>query len=160
MTKKSELAVKLFTPLINQKVRTIQQGHGSFLTIGFGADIQYDILIRQKKETRTRPEWLLWVYMCFWSITNATGILADCENEREIIEKALKQIQGKKLLNIEVLSKTYDMKLEFEDAIVLSLFSNNAEDDNEQWKLFTPDRQVLVAGPHEELSYRSSSLKI
>ena len=155
MTKKSELAVKLFTPLINQKVRTIQKGHGSFLTIGFGADI----LIHHTEEARTRPEWLLWVYMCFWSIMKATKILADSDDEREIIEEALKEIEGKKLLNVEVLSKTYDMKLAFEDGIVLSLFSNNAEDDNVQWRLFTPDSQVLVAGPNEELSYHSAQLK-
>lgn len=35
----------------------------------------------------------------------------------------------------------------------LHLISNNSEEDNEQWQLFTPDKKVLVAGPTQNISY-------
>lgn len=157
MNKNIEFIKNLFKQLINQPVRNVELGHGSFITMGFGKDLQKEIILKKKKEVHIRPEWYLWVYMCFWDLETADELLATNDDDREIIKEALKHLENKKLLKLEVLNDTYDMKLEFEGGITLSLISNNSEDDNEQWMLFTPDDKVLVAGPNEKISYQDSS---
>lgn len=69
------------------------------------------------------------------------------------MSESLKVIENKKLLNVEILSDTYSMKLEFENGITLDLIANNEEEDNEQWMLFTPEKRVLTAGPFQNLTF-------
>ena len=140
MNEKIEFATTYLKSLLGQNVKNIQQGHGSFLTMEF-----------------TKPKWYLWVYMCSWEIKIKNEVLAHSEDERDTIEKALQQIEGKTLIRAEILSSAYDMQLEFENEIILSLISNNNEGGNEQWMLFTPDNYVLTAGPNEKISYEPAS---
>ena len=157
MNKSIEFVTGLFDRLLKQPVRNVKLGYGSFLTMGFGKDLQTEIIVRKKKEIDIRPEWYLWVYMCSWRLEKNHEILANSDDKRENIEGSLKYLENKKLLKTEVLSDHCDMRLEFEDGIVLFLLSDNSEDDNEQWMLFTPDDMVLVAGPNQKISYHSAS---
>jgi hypothetical protein len=157
MQKNIELILSLFRNLLNKPVRNAKQGYGSFLTMGFGNDIQYELARRKEKKIKVRPEWYLWICMCSWTLETADELLATSDDDSAIIEAALKLLENKKLLKVEVLNDTYNMKFEFEEGIILSLFSDNTEDDNVQWRLFTPDRKVLVAGPNQKISYHDSS---
>ncbi len=132
----------------------MQLGQGSFITMGFGNDISVEMIVRHKKEINNRAEWYLWVYMCAWELKTGNQIIACNNDERDIIKKALKYIEKKKLIKAEMLSDNYDMQFEFEDEISLHL-SSNLEEDLEQWMLFTPDNKVLTAGPFQELTYES-----
>lgn len=158
MNRNIEFIVGLFGKILNQPVRNVRQGHGSFLTMGFGNDIQYELAKRKEKKIKIRPEWYLWIYMCSWVLETPYELLATSDDGRETIEEGLKCLENKKLLNTVVLNETYDIKFEFEDGVALSLFSDNTENDNIQWRLFTPDRKVLVVGPHQNISYHDSSL--
>ena len=147
----------MFDNLIGQQVQHIKLGHGSFLTIGFGPDIHIEIVKRGKKEIKIRPAWYFWTYMCSWDLEISEMSVATSEDDRGEIEEALISLENKKLLKVEVLNDLYDMKLEFEEGVVLLLFSDNSEEDNVQWRLFTPDQHVLVAGPGNQLTYEGAA---
>jgi len=123
--------------------------------MGFGKDIPIEVTARHEKKITLRAEWYLWIYMCYWEIKVNQEYLICSDDEKDAMREALKRLENKKLLNVEMLSAVYDMKLEFEDAITLHLISNNLEEGNEQWMLFTPDKKVLTAGPFEKLSYEN-----
>jgi hypothetical protein len=149
------LVADLFGKVVSLKARNVELGHGSFITLGFGKDIAIKVTIRREKKISNRPEWNLWVYMCAWELKMNNEIIVSSNDERENIMEALKNIENKKLLRVEVLNNTYDLQLDFENEITLCLFSN-LEEDFEQWMLFTPDNKVLTAGPFETLTYESA----
>lgn len=147
----------LFDHLLNQPVRRVKLGHGSFLTLGFGPDLQVEITKRGQKEIKLRPEWLLWTYMCLWNLEVDNSLIVSSDSERETIEKELPLLQDKKFLKAVLINPFFEIKLEFEDKITLSLFPDNSENDNIQWRLYTPEKKVFVAGPLSQFSYEDSS---
>jgi hypothetical protein len=154
MEKNTTIASNLLKQIQSMNARDVKLGYGSFITLGFGPDIvEYEIIIRGKKERNVRPAWFLWVYMCYWQLEKNHRVIADSDDERDKIKNALKLLEGKKLIRADILSDVYDTVLEFEDEITLNLIANNSEDDNEQWKFFTPDQNVLVVGPFTQLIY-------
>lgn len=150
------LIYDLFGKMLSLEARDVKLGYGSFITMGFGDDdIAYEITLRGKMEVHTRPEWYLWVYMCEWELEVNGEEVAYCEDDRDFLREAIKVMENKKLLKVEVLSDTYDLQLDFAEDVTLRLISN-LEEDYEQWRLFTPERKTLVAGPYEVLSYEPS----
>ncbi len=158
MKAKKELIYKHFKQMYGLKAKNVKQGHGSFITMEFGKELEFEITIRGKVERETRGEWYFWIQMCSWRIDENFNPIAGCEDSRETIEKALKKIENKKLANIEILNNAFDMKVEFENSIIINLFSiyTEEEDDGENWMLFTPERKVLAVGPGQQIDYRSS----
>ncbi len=147
-----------FKQICGLKVRNLKQGHGSFLTMEFGKDLEYEIKIREKIEKEKRGEWYFWIYMNAWRIDDNFKPIAGCEDSRKTIKKALKKIENQKLINIEILNPAYDMKIEFNNSIIINLFSIYTEDesDSENWMLFTPEKKVLAVGPGFKIDYRDS----
>ena len=158
MKQNRKMAYNLLNKIVGLKARNVKQGHGSFISLEFGKDIEYESIIKGKKEIKKRGEWYLWVTMCSWRIDERSFPLAGCEDSRDTIKKALKQLENKKLTNIEILSNAFDMKLEFNNSINFFLFSiyTEKESDVEHWILFTPDRKSLIAGPSTMLKYENS----
>ncbi len=142
----------LFSNILSLKTRDVRLGHGSFITMGFGKDISYEIVIRREKQTKFRPEWFLWVYMCSWELKQNENIIISDDDERDNIEESIQLIEDKKILNVKMINDNYDLLLEFEDGFSLRLFAN-LEDDNEQWMFFTPNKQVFSAGPATNYTY-------
>ncbi len=157
MKKDNAFVSELFTKLLNLPIRDVLLGYGSFITMGFGKNLQTEMMVYNKMEIDIRPEWYLWVYMCFWELENPTDLLATNDDTRETMKEALKHLENKKMVGFEILEGTCDIQLEFEDGILLSLYSNDSEADNTQWMLFTPDQMVLQAGPDQSFSYISES---
>ena len=152
-----EMINKIFEPLISRKVTSAELGYGSFITIGFGKNVEFEITRRGKKEILSMPEWYLWTYMCSWEIEVDGEPLICSDDERSEIEESIKCLESRKLIGVEVLSDFYDMRLTFEGGIVLLLSSDNSDTDDIQWRLYTPDEKVLVAGPMKSISYQNSS---
>lgn len=149
MEKTLEFAENLFQKIFNQPARNVKLGHGSFITMGFGKDL--------KTETDVRPEWFFWAYMCLWELEKSNELLATSDDDKESMQKALKHLEDKKLINIEILESSYEIQLEFEDELLLSLYTDDSEEDNVQWMLFTPDEMVLKATANHKLLYEKES---
>jgi hypothetical protein len=147
-----------FEKIYDLKVRNIKQGHGSFLTMEFGKELEYEIIEYEKIKKERRGEWYFWIQMCSWRIDENLIPIAGCEDSRETIENALKKIENKKLKKVEVLNPAFDMKIEFEKGVLINLFSIYTEEDQdlENWILFTPEKKTLTANPGGQLIYESS----
>ena len=158
MKSNEEMIDTFFTQIKGLKARNVKQGHGSFITMEFGKELECEITIRGKVERETRGEWYFWIQMCSWRIDEKLFPIAGCEDSRETIEKALKKIENKKLINIEILNAAYDMKIEFENEIIMNLFSIYTEKDSssENWILFTPEKKALSACLGGQMIYEKS----
>ena len=156
MKKKPQIIYDLFEPIILQKVQKSYSGFGSFIVIQFGMDL-ISLSSSAKEIFSIRSEWYFWVDMSFWDLKANGKIIAHDEDLREKIDAAVKELEGKKLLDVKLLNDEYDMVLVFESGISLHLIANNTEKDNEQWSLFTPDKMVLTAGPFKKLTYKHTT---
>lgn len=157
MEKDLKFAKNIFQKLFNQPARNVQLGHGSFITMGFGKDLKTKVIIHKKREIDIRPEWFFWAYMCFWELEKPNELLATSEDDKDNMKNALKFLEGKKLINVEILEDSYEIQLEFEGELLLSLYTDDSEDDNVQWMLFTPDEMVLEATANQKLIYTKES---
>jgi hypothetical protein len=131
----------------------VQLGHGSFITMGFGKDLKTEIVVHKKKEIGSRPEWFFWVYMAMWELEKSNELLATSDDDKETMKKGLNHLENKKLIGVEILEDSYEIQLEFEDDILLSLYTEDSKKDNVQWMLFTPDQMVLEATAAPKLLY-------
>ncbi len=152
-----KLIYDLFGRIIPQKVSSVELGYGTFILIGFGKNITIEIPRSNEVKKIFRPEWHFWTDMCKWELKMENEILVSSEDDKKRIQKALTKLENKKLMRIELLNDAYDMNLMFENEIILHLISDNSEEDNEQWELFTPEKRVLIAGSLSHLSYNYSS---
>lgn len=150
----TELAKNLFSEIIGLEARNAQLGYGSFITIDFGENI----IIKGKKPSNDfeRGEWHLWVYMCTWRLEHNGEPIIGAGDEREVLRLKIPLLNGKKLLQVKVLNKSFDTILDFEKGYRLLLFSFTVEDD-EQWMFFTPNKKVFTAGPGTNWVYEDSS---
>jgi len=151
-----QIATNLFSQFCGEKARNIKLGHGSFITMDFGDDVTVEVKTNRGIRKSTRGEWHLWIYMCAWRLDKDDLPLVGANDDRESITKELLILENNKILKTSVLNNAFDVLLEFEDNIKLSLFSFFVK-NNEQWMLYTPDHKVFCAGPGVSWTYESSS---
>jgi hypothetical protein len=152
-----ELSTSLFNKILGKKPTRVNLGHGSFLVFDFGRDFEEQIKTRSGGfKTIYFGEWHLWVYMCAWRIDKNNKPFIGSNDSRSLIEQKLCALEKKELTEVIILNDSFDTKLVFDDEYQLHLFSFQVT-DNEQWKLFTPERKVFVAGPGSEWSYQDSN---
>lgn len=137
------------------KAYNVKLGHGSFLTIDFGDPMEINVKTKKGMEKFTRGEWHFWIYMCAWRIDKGNRALAGSNDSRDKIENVLKKIEGKKLVLFD-LKHSPDAVLVFDGKYELKVFNINTE-DQDQWMIYTPDKNVLTVGPGNKCSYEPAS---
>ncbi len=137
--------------LLGQKAWGIRSGIGSFLTMEFGRPLS-----KKAPTEDIHGEWHLWAYHCAWRIEKDATCWIGSEDSKEKIQRMLPVLEGGRLTAFDVSVPGFDAILEFNNGIILRLFSVNTEDE-EQWMLFTPARNVLVAGPGDTWAYEPAS---
>ena len=137
------------------KAYNIKLGYGSFLTIDFGEPIEINIKTKKGIEKFTRGEWHLWIYMCAWRIDKGNRALVGSSDSRKKIESVLKKIDGKELISFDI-KRSLDAVLVYNGKYELRIFSINTE-DQDQWMIYTPDKNVLTVGPGNKCSYEPAS---
>lgn len=140
--------------LINQKVTRAKPGYGSFFTLDFGKDIT---VLTKKGSSWIRGEWSIWVYMAFWEFKKGNAVVLHSESKREEIAQFIKSLEENVLLNFEIISKKFDLVINFKNDIKLSITANSEEEDNKQWFLFTPHGSI-TAGPGMLASWEKSNV--
>ncbi len=138
---------KIFKPLLGQTAWNVKLGIGSFLTMEFGKSIS--ISVNDK-----RGEWYLWIYCSGWYIENPNNIFIGSEDSRNILRKEVQALEGHKIEDILISTVAFETKFVFDDGIVLHTFPLSFRDDCDSWKLFTPEKKVLVINPNGKWSYR------
>ena len=139
MMKNKEFILEKVKGVLGLPVRNVKLGIGSFLTMGFGCDIEVD------KNMEKRPEWYLWIQYGGWRIDKNGVPICGSEDDRDEIRQAIQILEGKKLTSIHILNKANDTIFVFEE-ITLSVFGLYTIEYTENWELFTPEKEVLLVG--------------
>lgn len=147
---------KLFGEIIGLKPSRVKTGHGSFLTLDFGQLIPSEVKTRSVIKTTYFGEWYLWVYMCAWRIDRNNHPVVGSDDPKEMIEKCVNDLEWGKLSKANVLNSTFDAKFEFDNDVILYLFSNKIS-EHLQWVFYDRDGKVFVAGPGDKWAYKTSS---
>jgi len=118
-------------------------GYGSTLTLEFGNPVS-------TPERKTHGEWRFWTYCAAWHIDQADIILAASDDEEPHLQTAVKILVEKELKQVEVAPNRVDIVLRFESGLSLKTFAVNST-EYDHWMLFMPDKQVLAAGPGQDI---------
>lgn len=119
-----------------------QRGYGTFLTFDFSDAIP------EALEAPTEG-WYLWVYGGDWKLDGPWGSSVSHEDGYEMVDRTISEFAGKNVESAKVDAGELDLELCFEDGSRLCV-SPNSDDDTSSadwWLLYTPDGNVLIAGP-------------
>ena len=151
-----EIVDDLFLQVVHKKVRNVQLGHGSFITMDFGKDVLVEVKTNRGIHTFNRGEWHLWIYMTAWRLDQGDIPIIGAADDRMEIEKKITILENNELLSVSIKNSSFDVLMEFENNLSLLLFSFGVT-EYEQWMLFTPERKVFTAGPGISWTYENSS---
>lgn len=141
-----------FIPLQGKRAWGASLGIGSFVTIEFG-----EPLSPTGNKGRTHGEWHLWIYNSAWRLEEENKkVLAASEDPRSKLEVAIQRLEGLAFYSVKLFTPALETVFTFEQGVVLRVFPIYSE-EFEHWMLYTPDGNVLVAGPGSSWSYQSSS---
>lgn len=132
-----EEAYRILSPLLNEPIQQARLGHGSFVTLEFGA-IQH----LYPRTGNPKYEWMIWLYQCNWRLELNGAFVTGCEDEREVME-GIHLLQDKALLSLTI-SPLLDLLLEFQGGCLLRVF-RHAGGDTDHWLIYTPHNFVLTA---------------
>lgn len=150
-----------FDPVLGLPSWDVKKGHGSFVTMQFGAP---ELRIEEPRSlpvflggapTRTMirsaqiyGQWYLWIYGCVWSLTLDTVELAHCESDDITMARALRVLNGQALTGIDVDEADGSSTFAFDLGCVLATHPARAEEPDDepigQWMLYQPSGQVLT----------------
>jgi len=135
---------RLTAGLIGLPAWGAEVGHGSFVTMNFGA------ALAQEPEY---GEFFLWVFCTAWRIEDPERVVGSCEDEREEMQAAVGRLEGKRLLSVAVESLSLSARFEFDEGLVLRTFSIFTT-DTDHWMLRLPSGQWVHAGPGSVMMLR------
>jgi hypothetical protein len=152
-----------FAPLIGLPAWLVRRGHGSFLTLEFGAphlkirepkvappdmDEQVAALFRHR-QVIPRGEWHLWIYCCHWRVLSGGTEIAWSEASDEEIGAAVKELDGQLLTAVEADPARGTSVFEFDHGASIHTWPYGSGGDT-QWMLYMPSGDVF--------SYREDGL--
>jgi hypothetical protein len=140
-----------FDPLYGRPAWQVSHGHGSFLTMEFGAP-QFDA------RNRIHGEWHLWIYCCNWQVFDNNKLVGDAalksSSKRRII-RAANHLDGRKLTGASISEYGQMLTLDFESGA--RLVTKPYDNDSVQWYLFGPCGKCLVVRADRQFKYDSSN---
>lgn len=126
------LAKALNQPLWNVRVRL-----GSMLVFEIGDAIESD-----------RGEYHFSLDGCHWWLqrdeNGSSQDIIHSESDKEIIESAVKVLEGKKLLSIQLDEEMSSAVFDFDDGYFLKIAPYGSTTMLDQWKVFTPNEILTV----------------
>lgn len=158
----------IFEKLYNYPCWSVKQGYGSFITLEFG---QPHLKIREprdavnthsemvkralaKRLVTVCGEWHLWIYCCSWKIYLYDKFLAESESSRRKIQNALWDLDGQKLVNMELDNKTGDTTFLFDLGGRLKTTHYEGE-LYDLWHLYEPNGNILTIRNDGKFNYDS-----
>ena len=136
--------------LVGQRSWGIKLGEGSFLTFEFGREMA------AAQNLKSHGEWHLWLYMCQWRIETTEKALTGSADDRQSIESALNGSKFGIVRSAVAEAPLLDLTLNFDSGKRLRTFCASSAAEEEQWKLFTPDGNILTIFGDGGFDYRRS----
>jgi len=131
-----------FEPLLHSRPRKAKVGHGSFLTFEFGR--------RVKEHGHVHGEWHLWIYQSTWELLHGNRQLANSDSERRVISVSVRRLEDVPLKAVSFEAEHGKSTFVFGDFRLVVLPADYLDDANERddyWLLFMPNKEVLSLGP-------------
>ena len=170
---------RAFAPLIGLAAWSVRKGHGSFLTLEFGAphlEIREPIVARHSTSERVRKslarrrvrpagEWHLWIYCCNWRAWSEGVEIACSESPDDKIIAAADDLDGQFLTGVTAEPKKGTSKFTFDQGSFLETWPWD-DDNTEQWMLYMNTDEVFIycadgcyqicpkSGNHDDLGWR------
>lgn len=132
----------------------VKRGHGSFLTLEFGAP---RLVVREPfQSTSASPkvrrslarrnvyvagDWHLWIYCCEWQVESGGRVIGDSSSTRRI-QNAVRSLDGQRLIDVTLSPKGARTRFVFDLGATLS--TKPYDRKSEQWMLYMPSGQVLT----------------
>lgn len=145
---------RAFEPLLGLPAWGGMKGQGSMMSFEFGVPhltirepyVSQSSSLNVRRNAarrRVRPSggWFLFI-CCEWRVLSGHEPVASSESEALDIERAIRELDGQELVSIEVGSSLGHTELRFDLGGVLTTWPVVGENDA-QWSLHMPDRQVL-----------------
>ncbi len=149
-TTETQPITRYFQPVIGQAAWDVALGHGSFITIEFGAPVT-----DSEQPDKRRGTWHFWVYCCAWRLETPDDVLVYSEDDRSRLETVLPLLEGAVLEGVEMNLPGGDTVLRFAGRLMLRLMPIHAE-TYEHWFLYAPEG-VLVFGPGTSWAFESEA---
>lgn len=131
-------------PFVGQPAWGARQGHGSFLTLEFGAP---ELIVKERhsakdglrRQAYVRGRWHVWIYCCQWRFTQHGKQIAWSESSREDIGRATAWLEGQNLLRVSVDPPSGKSLFAFDLGGLLETWPVGDDPTVEQWYIFGPD---------------------
>ncbi|MFJ9691597.1 hypothetical protein [Kitasatospora sp. NPDC101183] len=135
-------AHRRIAPLLGLPAWDVRRGHGSFVTVEFGAPLPPD-----DRSGRVHGRWHLWIEMAAWRLETADEVLVGSEDEG--LEEALARLEGRPLTGVVIRPPALDTRFDF-DGLRLETFPIYRPDPEDgefdHWTLWLgTSGEVLVA---------------
>jgi hypothetical protein len=132
--------------LVGRSTWGVELGIGSFVTMNWGESLPSD------QDGFVYGEWYMWLYCCGWRIEQTHSIIVGSYDSPAVIEESIQNLEGKKVISVELSPNLGDLVLTFENELVLKVFNESSQAAS-AWMLFTPEKHVIKAGPGSLWSY-------
>ena len=144
-----------FGRLLGKPCWGVARGHGSFLTLEFGAP---HLIVREpvafsahasvrmkrvlsKRSVHVHGDWHLWIYCCQWRVRAHGKLIGDWTTPRRI-DRAARELSGQRLTDVTVGSRGAITRFVLD--LGAELETKPYDRSGEQWLLYQPNGTVLA----------------
>ena len=110
-----------------------------------------------RRQVTVRGEWWLWIYCCYWRLTSDGVELATGSSSFRRIERATAQLDGQKMVSVEVEPTTGATRFAYDLGCVLHCRRFNRDSDSELWMLYKPSGYVLSVHGNGTVSHQRAT---
>jgi hypothetical protein len=161
-----------FAPLIGLPCWGVKRGQGSILSLDFG---EPHLIVREPYESKSgspairaraarrlvKPvgAWYLFIVCCHWRFFSRNEEQAHDESDHETIDAAAEEIDGQKLIRVNLDVNRHVASFYFDLGGALITWPYEDDDNDEQWFLRLPGDLALGYRADGRYSFGSSELK-
>jgi hypothetical protein len=161
-----------FVPFIDQVVWQVRRGHGSFLTMEFGAPhlavrepivpsagtsgkVRRNLLRRHVDIT---GDWHFWVQYSNWTVSTSNGVLTSCDARGSPSDECLADLDGQRLVSVEAHAQARSSMFKFDLGASLEM-SPSAEIPDDQWSVYSWDGDIVSCRADGTLVFDKADLE-
>jgi hypothetical protein len=139
-----------------------------YLTLHFGKpslEIREPVISKSKfprvrrlfaqRGVTVKGQWILWLYCCHWKISSKGRRFTTCWSTQARIEEAILELEGQKIIDVEVKARTGATSFAFDLGGVLECHRSGK--DGPVWHLFKPNGYVLTVYADGTFSHQAAS---
>ena len=162
---------EFFAPFIGQLVWQVRRGHGSFITMEFGAPhlaVREPIVVRpdsaesvrrnlQRRHVDITGDWHFWVQYGDWRISTRNGVLTSDHSPGSVFDECLSDLEGQRLVSVDPGIRERSCAFRFDLGGSLEIWPST-EIPDDQWSLYSWDGEIVTCGNDGALIFERADL--